>query len=126
MSAGTLPLEGYRILVVEDEYFIADEVARSLRSNGAEVVGPCPTADRANQLLMGEGAGLHAAVLDMNLAGQTSDALIRQLMAQHIPVVLATGYDVAAIPPDLRRLPRCEKPFNMSALVTTLAALMRN
>ena len=35
-------LTGRRILVVEDEYFIADDIARALTSLGAEVVGPAP------------------------------------------------------------------------------------
>ncbi|WP_281066242.1 hypothetical protein [Rhizobium sp. N4311] len=33
-------LAGLAILVVEDDYFIADELARSLARAGAQVVGP--------------------------------------------------------------------------------------
>jgi len=42
-------LRGHRVLVVEDEYCIASDTARALRSAGAEVMGPCPSeADARN------------------------------------------------------------------------------
>jgi hypothetical protein len=34
------PLMGRRILVVEDEYFLADDIRRALQSLGAEIAGP--------------------------------------------------------------------------------------
>ena len=33
----------YRVLVVEDEYFLADDMAKALRKLGADVVGPAPS-----------------------------------------------------------------------------------
>ncbi len=38
-------LANRRVLVVEDEYFIADDMARALRMVGDEVVGPGLTPD---------------------------------------------------------------------------------
>ena len=40
-------LEGRRVLVVEDEFFLADDLVRALKRHGAEVVGPVPSLDRA-------------------------------------------------------------------------------
>jgi DNA-binding response OmpR family regulator len=118
------PLSGRRILVVEDEYFIADEVTRTLNQAGAEVMGPCPTTERATRMLEGEGYKLDAAVLDLHLGGKSSLGLIRSLRRQHVPVLLATGYDTAAIDPELQALPRCEKPINLTSLVTALEKML--
>ena len=37
-----LDLTGARVLLVEDEYYIADDLRRTLRAVGATVVGPAP------------------------------------------------------------------------------------
>ena len=42
-STNTAPLAGLRVLVVEDDYFIADEICSTLRAGGAEVLGPYMT-----------------------------------------------------------------------------------
>jgi DNA-binding response OmpR family regulator len=117
-------LAGRRILVVEDEYFIADEVANGLRAAGAEVLGPFPTIERARRGMVAQTGRVDAAVLDLNLAGQSSVELIRSLRQAEIPVLIATGYDTAHLAPDVRQLPRCEKPFNSAALLETLAGLL--
>ena len=43
----TTPLTGRRILLVEDDYLLADALAQSLRSTGALVSGPIGTVDGA-------------------------------------------------------------------------------
>ena len=40
-------LLGLRVLVVEDEFYIADDLARALRAAGASVIGPCATVAQA-------------------------------------------------------------------------------
>ena len=50
--------------------------------------------------------------------------LIRALKEQHVPVLLATGYDTAAIDPELRSLPRCEKPIDLASLVSALEKML--
>ena len=47
-SIQVLPLRGARVLVVEDEYYIADDLRRALEAAGAEVVGPFSTIEKAN------------------------------------------------------------------------------
>ncbi|MBV9461770.1 MAG: response regulator, partial [Bradyrhizobium sp.] len=34
------PLSGRRVLVIEDEYFLADDIMRALTALGARVIGP--------------------------------------------------------------------------------------
>jgi CheY-like chemotaxis protein len=61
-------LAGRKVLVVEDEYFLADDVAKGLEANGAEVIGPVGDIDGALDLIE-DSEGLDAAVLDLNLPG---------------------------------------------------------
>ncbi|MGY8684066.1 hypothetical protein Q2941_40850 [Bradyrhizobium sp. UFLA05-153] len=54
-------------MVVEDEYFLAADLAECLQSEGAEIVGPiCEFAEALAQV---NKDGFDAAVIDINLRG---------------------------------------------------------
>jgi len=57
-----------RILIVEDDYFVALDLEGGLRAAGLEVVGPVPTAEEAVELAKAEKPLL--AVMDIRLAGE--------------------------------------------------------
>ncbi|WP_376092775.1 response regulator [Roseomonas sp. CCTCC AB2023176] len=117
-------LRGLRILVAEDEYFIADEIAEALADAGAEVAGPMATV--AEALHAAQDEALDGAILDVNLSGRMVWPVVDVLAARGVPVVLATGYDAGVIPPAHAHLPRCEKPAEAHevarALATSIAA----
>ena len=48
------PLAGLRVLVVEDDYFIADEICTTLRNGGAEVLGPSPDIEHGLDVVMND------------------------------------------------------------------------
>ena len=122
-SPATGSLAQCRVLVVEDEFYIADEMALALRTLGAEVVGPVPTKDKALALLASEEA-IDAAVLDINLKGQAAYHVADALAERGVPFVFATGYDQAAVPPSYQAVPRWEKPFDPKALAQALPSVM--
>src|SRR3712207_6367004 len=101
-SPATGSLAQCRVLVVEDEFYIADEMALALQKLGAEVVGPVPTKDKALALLASE-ERIDAAILDINLKGQAVYPVADALAERGVPFVFATGYDQAAVPPPTRR-----------------------
>jgi CheY-like chemotaxis protein len=115
-------LEGRRILVVEDEFLVAEYISEILRSAGAEVLGPLGTVDDALDYLAGGAPRIDAAVLDVNLHGRASYAIADALASRGVRIVLTTGYDGASLEAAYRSHPRCEKPFREEAL---LAALRR-
>ena len=112
-------LTGRRILVAEDEFFIADEVAHALEGEGAVVIGPAPTVAQLLALLEAE-ERIDGAVLDVNLNGEMVWPAVPALLARGVPVLLATGYDAAVVPADYAHLPRCAKPVAMADLTRAL------
>lgn len=110
--------DGQRILVVEDEYFIADDLCRALQRQGAEVVGPVP--DLAAGLALAQGEHLDAAVLDVNLGGDMSYPIADVLGARGVPYLFTTGYDDWALTSDYRGICRIEKPFDINVVLTAL------
>jgi CheY-like chemotaxis protein len=123
-GTGDARLEGRRVLVVEDEYFIADDIARALRGLGAEVVGPAPDPENAFRLI-DSAERIDLAVLDINLQGEPVFPVADALRSRGVPFVFATGYDVGTLPARYDSVPRWEKPFNPVDLVRALSREMR-
>lgn len=114
-------LTGRRLLVVEDDWFLADDLRRVLGAAGAEVLGPVSDADRALALLRSERPD--AAVVDVNLGEGPTHAVADALASAGVPFVFATGYDSAAMPPAHAVAPHWEKPYDVDALVRSLPGL---
>ncbi|GGK44294.1 response regulator [Salinarimonas ramus] len=108
-----------RVLVVEDEYFIADDLAQALAAEGAEVIGPVGDPREALDLVANE--RIDRAVLDINLHGELVFDVARALQARDIPFVFATGYAANVVPSGLSHVPRWEKPFDAISLARWLA-----
>lgn len=117
-------LSGRRILVVEDEYMLAEDLRSELSNLGAVVLGPVGTVANAFDLIASE-ADIDGAILDVNLAGEKVFAVADRLIARDIPLVFATGYDASAIPQIYSDVPRCEKPVNISKISAALSRLIR-
>lgn len=116
-------LAGRRVLVVEDEYFVADDIAKALQQAGAEVVGPVPTPQQALALLSSGGVDL--AVLDINLRGETVYSVADELRGRGVPFVFATGYAADVVPSRYREVPRWEKPFDPVKLAQAVGPLLQ-
>jgi CheY-like chemotaxis protein len=109
--ASTKTLSGRRILIVEDDFFIADDFAAIFEAAGAKVVGPAATLAAAVDLIE-RTERLDGALLDINLQGEMAYVLADRLREQGVPIVFATGYDRDAIPERYANIPLCEKPID--------------
>lgn len=116
-----LDLTGTRVLLVEDEYYIADDLRRILTAVGAEVIGPCPTVEKASRALDVE--AFDCAVVDLNLHGVSGVPIAERLFEQGKSFAIASGYGSAAVPEHLKKVPRIEKPFDPSAFLELVAQL---
>lgn len=99
-----------RVLIVEDEYFLAADLETTLRSRGAQIVGPIADLTEAkNQIADG---GFDIAVLDIGLRDEPAYVLADELMAREIPFVFLTGYSADVIPARFAAVLRLEKPMD--------------
>jgi len=115
-----MKLDGKRILLVEDEYFIVQDLVRAFIAAGATVLGPIATLPEALQLVASAGT-LDGAVLDINLQGEMVFPLADVLMNRGVTFVFATGYDREFIPARFDGCVRCEKPFLPEQVIKALS-----
>ena len=120
--SGIPDLSGLRVLVVEDEYYIATDIARALRGAGAQVSGPCPTEEAARIELVTQHPD--AVVLDINLGSGPSFTLAEMVKDHGIPFVFVTGYDQGKIPEEFKDVERLEKPTQLRHIVQAIGKLV--
>jgi DNA-binding response OmpR family regulator len=113
-------LTGLRVLVVEDDYFIADEICTTLREHGAQVLGPSPDIEHGLNLVRNN--DIDCAVLDINLHGNLAYSLASELRQRGTPSIFATGYDGSVLPSEFSGSVRLEKPVDLSALLQAVRA----
>ena len=105
------------IMVVEDEYFLADDCAGILKCAGFDVVGPFKSIEDARS---GMTYPLDGALLDINLEGTTVYPLLDDLLERKVPVTLYTGYSRSLLPAKYAHLPLVTKPQNCADAVESL------
>jgi CheY-like chemotaxis protein len=117
-------LSGSRILAVEDEYLIAEELRYELVQAGAVVLGPVARVTDALNLIARE-ARIDGAILDINLRGDMVFPVADELALRGVPFVFASGYDLSVIPKRFEHVVTCGKPTRMSAVVRALGRLIQ-
>jgi DNA-binding response OmpR family regulator len=113
-----LSLAGLSVLVVEDDYLLAKEVASILREHGAVVLGPVPDVARGRALL--SESRPDCALLDINLKGQFVYELAEELIKIGVPPIFTTGYDSSFLPRQLIGRACLQKPIDMRNLVLSI------
>jgi CheY-like chemotaxis protein len=111
-------LREHRLLIVEDEYFVAQDLADYFQNLGATVLGPAGTVRDALRLL--ETGEVECAVLDINLRGERVYPVADVLRQKNIPFVFASGYGEELEPQAYAGVPRCIKPVDFAVLARTL------
>ena len=110
-------LAGRKILVVEDNFLIAEHVCGLLEDEGCAVVGPAPRLAQALALVR-SGTAMDGAVLDINLDGQRCFPVAAALAERGVPFVFLTGYDDRAIVPgEFASSPVLPKPLDERRLI---------
>jgi len=110
-----------RVLVVEDEWLIADEVCHQLLKAGYRVVGPAPSVQEALSFI--DEDEVDAALLDYRLNDEDSYEIAEELAAHDIPFAFLTGYDLKDIP-YCRKYPCLQKPISTEMLLKMVDVLL--
>jgi len=119
MPIARAPLRGVRILLVEDEALIAWDTAESIRSCGANVIGPAASVAQACATLDSEAPD--AAVLNVNLRGESISPLLDKLRLRGVPFIFATGYSQDTLPEEYAGCTFISKPFETRTFLQALA-----
>lgn len=111
-----------KILVVEDDALIAMELEERLGDFGYQVIGPAANIAAAQQAVRGERPDI--ALLDANLAGESSVGLGAELARLGVRIAFCTGYDrIKDMPPELAGAPILTKPISDAVLQDALRKL---
>ncbi|ESY76453.1 response regulator [Mesorhizobium sp. B283B1A] len=109
-------LRGLRILIVEDEWTIAGDLARFFSNMGAIVLGPAATVEQASK----HTEAAEAAILDVNLNGSRVFPIADELMRRGVPFVFFSGDNHIAIPDHLRYASNLRKSSGNQAVFNAL------
>ena len=117
-------LNRVRVLVVEDEPFIALDLVHAIEDAGGEAVGPATTVQEALSFIQKN--GIRAAILDVDLPDGHIGPVLEALQAS-VPVVVHTG---VGLPPNLKsrfpNVPVFFKPTPAAVLAKHLSAALRD
>lgn len=120
MSASGPRLKGVSVLVVEDDYYLADDASAALVRAGAKVMGPCARA--AEAMALADRETPDCVLLDVNLGQGPDFAPARALAARGVPIVFVTGYDRVTIPRDLAHALCLQKPTDGRNIVAAVSS----
>ncbi|MEI9431545.1 response regulator [Mesorhizobium sp. Cs1299R1N3] len=109
------------VLVVEDEWLIAEDVASDLLAAGYPVVGPVSSVAAALQLV--DADKVDVALLDIQLNGETSLPVAEVLLARGTPFAFVTGFGERDVPVPFRNCKFVAKPTSEAAILTAVADL---
>jgi len=109
-----------RVMIVEDEFIIADEIAMIVEGAGHAVIGPVASVEDATAMLGTDRPDF--AIIDANLRGQSSSPLARSLAGMEIPFCVCTGYRLDDLQPAFGDVAVIQKPVRDKALKSVLDA----
>jgi two-component SAPR family response regulator len=106
------------ILIVEDDYFIANDLVGGFTHAGFRVVGPVGSLSKALAII--EAEKVAGAILDINLDGDKVYEVADALIGRGVPVVFVTGYERPSLPDRYSDVQLCVKPVESAKVIAAL------
>lgn len=113
-----------RVLLVEDEVLVGLFMREMLEEMGFSATEACRTL--GDGILAAKAQRFDAAVLDMNLNGESVYPLADLLAAQHVPFIFVTGYSADVVAERFETVPVIQKPVAADALAKILEVHLGN
>jgi len=120
-GAGDVPCKATkksRILIVEDEPFIAMMLTDMLEELGYEVAASASLISQAEEFLAD--GHVDIGLLDVNLGSEKIDPVADVLAARSCPFIFTTGYGRAGVPSAYANHNVLQKPFHIDDLAAAL------
>src|SRR5579885_1681255 len=115
VQMGQDSLSGKRILIVEDNFLVAEELCQIVHNARGQVKKAVASSHAAIDALTD--GKFDGAVLAVQLQDGTCVEVARELRSRRIPFVVVTGYSRDWLAPELQGAPYLAKPFNGQDLV---------
>jgi CheY-like chemotaxis protein len=113
-------MDNLRIMVVEDEAIIGMLIEDVLNDMGCRTIDVFQTVTQALDYL--RQTTPHYAILDINLRGEQSYPVARELTAKNIPFVFLSGYGAQGVAKEYASAATLPKPFQAEDLEKLLRA----
>lgn len=121
-AESTQRLKGRCVLIVEDEYFLANDLQRGFEQVGINILGPVPSLAQA--LALAQEKSVDGAVLDIQLDGDKVYDVADALIERDVPILFVTGYDRSDIPSRYTDVAICQKPVGADEVIAALARIV--
>ncbi len=118
-----MPLNGHRILVVEDEFIIAFDLQSIIRNAHGDVAAHAARLTQAMKLA--ETPRLSLALLDFRLGSENSLPVASKLHALGIPFIFHTGCGISEVTEAWPNVPVIAKPAAPHVLIGALISVAR-
>ena len=119
------PSEQPVVLVVEDEYLLAFDLADSLGDHDLIVLGPAPTIPQALSLIAATDK-IDCAILDVRIKGEMVFPVAEVLSKRGIPFVFTTGYEKSVFGDRFTDIEIYSKPLDIERVVAEIVTLAHN
>jgi DNA-binding response OmpR family regulator len=113
-----------RVLIVEDEPLVAENLRADLIDEGFEVVGVAARLESALRLI--HGMEFDVAIIDANLAGVSAAPGAAALSARRLPYMVLSGYARDQLQREFSDVVYVQKPYRIRKLIDELNSLLRN
>ncbi|MFQ5352051.1 MAG: response regulator [Candidatus Binatia bacterium] len=115
-------MTGPSVIIVEDNFLVADSLRWLLENDGYKVVGLAGSLERAAALI--DEVAFDLAVLDVDLHGNNVAPVARRLVERSKPFMFLTGYaDVGDMSTEFADVPRLEKPADPARILAVLGSI---
>jgi DNA-binding response OmpR family regulator len=111
-----------RVLLAEDEAAVSALLIDQLKEMSCEIVGPARRVAHAASIIAT--SPVDAAIVDLNLHGESASELVRQLQALGVPVLVVSAYDAGYLRKQVLNVPFLEKPFGTDEFIIEVERLL--
>lgn len=111
-----------KVLIVEDDFLIADHLAATFADAGHDVLGPTPSCSAARSELQHQQPDI--AILDLDLGFESSHAVARDLRKRAVPIIVYSGFESHHLTGSLLDAYYLGKPSSPDLLVSKAEAIL--
>jgi DNA-binding response OmpR family regulator len=111
-----------RILIVEDEPLVAEDLRTVLVDAGFEITGVAARVATALSLI--ETVACDAAIVDANLAGASASPVAAVLSARGLPFIVLSGYTREQLQSEFSGGFFIEKPYRLTEVIDSLSTIL--